>query len=446
MITVKCWRRVLMASVLGAAAGCAGSAFAAVAAGDVDYSFFPYKKDGFPTEATLSAGGQITQENVDKFKSQLDPGTYEIIKKGWYSISVAPTEDFVLHPDYIEQSRHNTDVRIQNGNLANYASGRPFPSRPDEKDPAAGEKILWNFEYGRVWGDLGCLDPWYWHYNNIKTDKNERIIKFDKACFARYAFRSVDTPKPEWEPNPEGVYRGVYLRIEEPFDLKDTQLLIHKYKDDGKQLDGWIYLGFQKRVRRFATGQMTDAFLGSDLMIEDFEGYEGKISDYTWSYKGAVTVLLPMWNHDKVVAAQSKSTYSDQQDSYKYVNFTGRGKCFPDAPWQLRKVYVVEGKPKDANHPISKRVLYFDAQTNEAPISLLYDRKGQWWKWFHIGWTNADEQLASNKGKGADIGDTASLVDVQSEHCTSFYFRGRVDSGLASRALFDVQNMRSSGR
>jgi hypothetical protein len=419
---------------------------AAVTDEDVDYSFSPYKKDGFPKVEGVRPGVVINKDNVESFKQALDPGTFEIVKRGWYEISVAATEDFVLHSEFIAQSRRNTDVKIVNANLANYVNGRPFPYRPDEKDPAAGEKIIWNFQYGRVWGDLGCLEPWYWNYNSIKTNKNERTIKYDRACFARFAFRSTDNPKPEWGPNPNGVYRGIYLRVAEPFDLKDTQLLIHKYKDDTKQFDGWIYLGFQKRVRRFATGQITDAFLGSDIMIEDFEGYEGKVSDYTWAYKGSAVLLMPMWNHNKVVAGQKDFAYTYEPDNYKYINYTGRGKCFPDAPWQLRRVYLVEGRPRDPNHPISKRMLYFDAQINETPISLIYDRKGNWWKWFHIGWPNLDAHLPINKGKGASIGDTASQVDVQAEHCTALSFRGRVDAGLATPALFDVQNMRSSGR
>ena len=33
----------------------------------------------------------------------------------------------------------------------------------------------------------------------------------------------------------------------------------------------------RRRVRRLAVGQITDAFLGTDAMIEDFEGYNGRI-------------------------------------------------------------------------------------------------------------------------------------------------------------------------
>ena len=51
-----------------------------------------------------------------------------------------------------------------------------------------------------------------------------------------------------------------------------------------------LYLGFQRRVRRLAQGQVTDSFLGSDLMIEDFEGYNGRVSDMKWTYKGTKNV------------------------------------------------------------------------------------------------------------------------------------------------------------
>ena len=78
----------------------------------------------------------------------------------------------------------------------------------------------------------------------------------------------------------------------EPQDLKDTQLLIQRNEDDLKLDDAYLYLGFQRRVRRLATGQTTDAFLGSDLMIEDFEGYNGRVSDMKWRYLGSKNIRV----------------------------------------------------------------------------------------------------------------------------------------------------------
>jgi hypothetical protein len=69
--------------------------------------------------------------------------------------------------------------------------------------------------------------------------------------------------------------------------IGNTQLLIQRAEDDLKLDNSWMYLGFQRRVRRLATGQTTDAFLGSDVMIEDFEGYNGRVSDMKWTFKGS---------------------------------------------------------------------------------------------------------------------------------------------------------------
>ncbi|MBI2800288.1 MAG: DUF1329 domain-containing protein [Gammaproteobacteria bacterium] len=411
---------------------------------DIDYSFYPYKQEGFPQIGGAEIGKTINQSNVDLVKDFLDPGTYKFIKDGWWEMRVGAPFEYELHQGYMQASKANKGVGIESGNLTNYVSGRPFPYKPDKSDPLAGEKLLWNFEYGRIWGDLGCLQPWYWEYKDIKTAKIERTLKYDRMCLARFGYRTVDEPKPDWGANPDGIYRGIYLRVESPFDLKNTQLLIHKYKNDTKQLDGWIYLGFQRRVRRFATGQMTDAFLGSDIMVEDFEGYEGQISQYTWEYKGEKTILAPFWKHNDAVAGyQSKFP---GPEGYKYIGYTGKGECFPNAPWSARKVYVVEGKPKDPNHPISKREMYIDAQVNEIPISLIYDRKGEWWKWFHIGHVDNKDHLPINKETGGVVHDSASLIDVQAQHCTTIYFHGVVDPKLTDEKLFNVQNLRSSGR
>ncbi len=427
-----------------------GSVLADVSEQDFDYSFWPFKNGVPETDGITPGKTVINAGNVETYKHVLDPGTYQFLKDGELELSVGKTLDFPMHEKFIDASRKNINVGFdEKGLLTNYINGRPFPFPPRENDPDAGLKLIWNFEYGRTLGDLACLDPWYWEYWNMKTNKLERTIKFDYACFKRYAFKTTDGAIPEDAPNPDQVYRKIYLSIAEPFDLKNTQLLIQKYKDDTHQMDGWLYLGFQRRVRRFPTGQMTDAFLGSDIMIEDFEGFEGQVSDFDWQYQGTQTLLMPMWNHNEAVKGKEvKYTYTEENgEEFKYIPYKGKnGKCFPDAPWQLRKVHVVKGSPKDKNHPLSHRLHFIDSQTNEMPITLIYDRAGNYWKWFHIGWPQIDNHLEINKGKGAMMGDTASFVDVQAKHCTTTHFRTRVDEKLVKDSLFTVQQMRAAGR
>ncbi len=426
-----------------ALAGASLSASAEVTPEAFEYSFHPYKAEGFPQAGGIEVGGTINQSNVELVKDYIDPGNYELIKRGWWEMKVGATFDHELSPVYVEASKKNTDVGIASGNLTNFVNGRPFPYKPDLSDPLAGEKLIWNFEHGRSWGDFGCIQPWFWEYKDMKSGKIERTLKYDKICLIRWGNRAVDDPKPDLDANPAQLYRGIYLRVEAPFDLKDTQLLIHKYKDDTKQMDGWIYLGFQRRVRRFSTAQMTDAFLGSDIMVEDFEGYEGQVFDYTWEYKGEKTIMLPFWNHDEAV--EGKEARYSLPNGFKYVGYTGRGECFTNAPWSLRKVYMVEGKPKDPNHPISKREMYIDAQVNEIPLSLIYDRKGEWWKMFTIGHANPLKHEPENAKTIPVVHDAAVLVDVQAEHCTTLYFHGIVDPKVEKTQIFTVQQLRSSG-
>jgi len=228
----------------------------------------------------------------------------------------------------------------------------------------------------------------------------------------------------------------------EPFDVKNTQLLIHRYEDDLKRDDAWLYLGFQRRVRRLASGQVTDSFLGSDIMIEDFEGYNGRVSDMKWTYKGTRYILLPFYNHND----QELTSEFEDEGGYQYVDFHGKGNCFPKVTYQVRKAYILESEPLDGNHPISKRVHFVDSQTLTLPRTIIYDRAGKYWKSWMIGQAHPDHHLEKNKGSGVSIDDNFGMMDVQAGHCTTGQFKGQIDPSLNPVDKFTVQNLRSAGR
>jgi hypothetical protein len=419
----------------------AAGAVQAATEADVENTFNPYK-GGFPKAAGLNAGTVINKGNVDQFKDVVPAGVYKLLKDGLLEIKVGPTTQFELSKAYIEATRKNlgkTKLGPKNGDIEGYVAGRPFPEEPDAKDARAGEKLAWNYKYGVNWGDGAAISPFYWKYRNMQSGQVEKTIKFN-FHFLNFKHRVKDAPVPEVTPNPSELFRAIYVKALDPQDLKNTQLLIQRYEDDQKLDDAYLYLGFQRRVRRLATGQTTDAFLGSDLMIEDFEGYNGRISDMKWTYKGTKNVILPMWNHNELKLAADMPAESD---GYKYVNFGGQGGCFHEGTWQLRKVYVLEAAPVNANHPVSKRVFYMDAQLgNLNGANEIYDRKGELWKVFMVGKSHPDSHLPINKGSGIGIDDAFSMVDVQSKHCTTGQFKGQVDPKLNPPSMFQVQYMR----
>ncbi len=420
-------------------AGLASAAFAATEA-DVEASFNPYK-NGMPSVAGLAAGTVINKANVEQFKDALAVGIYKMIKEGYYEVKVGATTQFEMNKAYVEATKKNLNTAKlgpNNGDITGFVAGRPFPEEPDLKDPRAGEKLAWNYKYGVNWGDNAAIYPFFWKYRNMETGELERTIMMNMH-FLNFKHRVQDAPVPEIGPNPSDLFRAIYVKVLEPQDLKNTQLLIQRYDDDQKLDDAYLYLGFQRRVRRLATGQTTDAFLGSDLMIEDFEGYNGRVSDMKWTYKGTKNVLLPMWNHNDLKLTDE---FKDR-DGYKYVSFGGKGECFFDGTWQLRKAYVLEATPVNANHPVAKRVFYMDAQLGNLNGAVeVYDRKGELWKVWTVGKSHPDHHLPLNKGTGIGIDDAFSMVDVQSKHCTTGQFKGQVDPKLNPADMFQVQFMR----
>ncbi len=407
----------------------------------VEKSFFPYK-DGTPVVEGLTPGVVINAGNADQFQAAVDPVLLQQIKDGWVEITVGETTDFALHPNYISATEAG-DVTLgaTPGEIQNFVAGRAFPQEPDINDPRAGEKLAWNYQYGYNWGDNAAIYPFYWRYRDLESSKIERQIKFN-FHFLNWKHRVNQAPVPEFEKNPSGLFRSIYVQVLEPFDVKNTQLLIHRYEDDLKRDDAWLYLGFQRRVRRLASGQVTDAFLGSDLMIEDFEGYNGRISDMNWTYKGTQNVMLPFYNHND----QALTSEFDDPEDYGFIDFHGKGDCYANVTWQLRKAFVLESTSVDPNHPISKRVHYVDAQTFTLPRTIIYDRKGEPWKSWYICQAHPDHHLAKNAGTGVSIDDCFSMIDVQAKHCTTGQFKGQVDPELNPTSLFTVQNLRAKGR
>ena len=432
--------RILITGMVGLSQTVAAGSFTEE---DINASFYPYN-DWTPTADGYAPGVVIDQSNADQFEAILDEALFKFVKDGWVTIRTAETTDFPLSEDYVAATRQYAgDVSVlENGTLSNFVAGRAFPQEPQSDDPQAGQKLVWNYQYGFNSGDSETIYPFWWTFRNVNTGKVERQLKFEWH-FINYNHRVTFDPRPAYESNPGEIYRGIYGIVKEPFDLANTQILIHRYQDDTKRDNAWLYVGFQRRVRRLAAGQITDAFLGSDLMIEDFEGYNGRVTDYNWEYAGTRNLLMPFYYHNEMELA---NVPENDPDGYHFIDVEGQGNCFPKVTYQLRKSFTLVGTPKDPNHPIGKRVINLDSQTMTMASLVTYDRKGDMWKWFPIGKAHSDYHLPVNKGKGVALDDYAVVIDIQAGHCTTLQFKSQVTDDVNQPSLFSVQNLRKEGR
>lgn len=388
-------------------------------------------------------GTLLDAASVAGHAEYLDDNLVELIADGAYTLAIAASEPYPVHPAYAAATaRHAGTVQLGSapGELLGYVAGLPFPQALATDDPRAGDKLAWNLRYAYS-GDGGTIRPFYWQYRNLRNGQVERELSFAAASL-RFKHRSVREPLPDLPGNPAGIFNALYLRAMAPPDIRDTQLLIHRLEDDTRQEEGWLYLGTQRRVRRLATGQNTDAFLGSDIMIEDFLGYNGRIMDMHWRLLAVRTVLLPFFRHDELELGER----SGGLDDFRFVAFGGRGGCFPQVTWQFRQAYVLEAVPTLAEHPLSKRLYYVDAETFMPAYGRLYDANGALWKFAIAGYSHPDHHLPVNRGSFVPILDAVTMIDLQAGHCTTLMPRTEVNSGGLEASAFAVQALRAKGR
>jgi len=406
-------------------------------AGDFDFNSAEIQ------EMAPAPGSVIGAESLEQYRQILDPDLADLMAKNWLNITVGEPLSFDPHPNFVAATQHyggQAQLGSEPGQLLNYTAGRPFPGEPSLEDPRAGEKLIWNMRYA-YGGDSGRIPEMYWGYRDMRSQQLERTLTFT-AVGMRFMYRHVVDPVPAVERNPYSVYSAFTLTAEDPGDVSGTKILIFYNSDDNAEEQGWMYVPNLRRVRRIATTTRTDSFLGSDLMIEDFLGYSGRVKDMTWAYKGPTFVLLPMYRYDQQKHADLKARHHD----YQFVDFGGHSGCFPNVSWQLRKAYILEGEPTRSDHPLSKRYFYIDAQTMQPVLGKTYDKAGVLWKMLLGGVAHPDYHIPENKGSGVPLLDSSSAIDLQNQHCTTLQFLHVNNPGDVNQKDFEPSALNETGR
>ena len=423
-------------------AGCAG-AISAVAQEQVETSaeFAPVLNDG--DNPLLQPGTTIGPDNLEQYTGWLDEALADVIRAGDYQLVLGSRLDFPSHPNYMEATvRHagEPDLNSEPGELVNYQAGRPFPAL-DAEDPQAGVKAAWNMRYGYA-PDETETAHFIWRYRDMVKGKLERTLKMYGAIL-RYQHRTSHEPIPALENNPAQLYSAIYLRVNSPQDIRNTQLLIHRAEKDTAPEQAWLYLNTQRRVKRIATGQKTDAFLGSDIMIEDFLGYNGRIMDMEWTLLGSDELLLPMYGHSQLQGLDGQEV---SEGGFRDIVFSGTGECFPQVTWQLRKVYLLQAVPRDKRHPLSRRHYVIDAATFAPVLTRIYDRAGNLWKLGMVALSHSEYHRPDNKAWQGTITDGVSMIDLQARHCTTLNLNSRLATSPLRHKTFNTSYMRQMGR
>jgi len=128
-----------------------------------------------------------------------------------------------------------------------------------------------------------------------------------------------------------------------------------RYDDDRNSDLNFAYIPEMRKVRQINVDPR-ERMMSSDLLNEDFYGFWGYLHEYDWRFLGGATLLAP-------VAVRAATATFEPHHGY------------PGDPWEPRKMLLLEGTPKDPNHPYAKRVLFIDEQMAVPLYVFAYDRQ-----------------------------------------------------------------------
>ena len=143
----------------------------------------------------------------------------------------------------------------------------------------------------------------------------------------------------------EGLSSKSFIYFDTPPDVKDTTFLNWSQEDYQADDDQWIFLPALRKVRRIASGDKENSFMGSDLIYDDMG--------------------------DREV----------EEDTFKLLRVENDNGT---------KMYVVEAIAKKPDYIYSKRIAWINADRWTPEKMDFYDRKGRLLKIMHTNWVEVD--------------------------------------------------------
>jgi len=240
-----------------------------------------------------------------------------------------------------------------------YVSGFPFP-RPSGEFKAQQVIYNWSNRYSYADNMLGYVWPIGFN-KDLKIDSLGRGKMYQLRCKGRLfcePYGWLDERAQE-----RGEMRGYLFAYLAPRDLAGSAFSGLRYLDPDKADVNMIYISGLRRIRRMSGTDTQDNVGGQDVIYDDNEGFDPKISPNRYPY----TYKLIAEREYLVAFTNDGSTYLDSTNQYEWRN----------VQLERRPVYVLELIQQDPSYIYSKRTLCFDKETFYFLNADNYDYKGR---------------------------------------------------------------------
>ena len=301
-------------------------------------------------ELTYDPSKYFSQDSLDLIVGNV--GKYSIDEKGWITETVT-------------------------GKPAKHVLGFPFP-KIDMEDPKAGEKVMQNKVY--TWYLTGAMRITYdllWIGSNL-----ERSLNNMSALTPLQGWPGVEKLK-----NREEFEKLGLTIVTEPVDLKGASSMTWRYMHPGREDSTFAYVPMTRRVRQMSPANRSNALAGSDLCIDDGNGYDGKVQAFEWKLLRKQEALVPYIDESPMPMERTRRGEWASTKQQKILISGYEDKEWQGAPWAVmnyiwikRPVYVVEARAKDPYYNYGLQHLWVDTETYAAFYKIIHDRAGDYWK------------------------------------------------------------------
>ncbi len=318
----------------------------------------------------VKPGDFIGPDNASKVKDLVSPGVYTRIQHGM-SFRIAPTERIDWPPPYKDATeKYAAQVRLDSdhSSILGYVAGQPFPLL-DPNDPDVATKIMWNYYFRPISTD--DFDLRFFDCESVYWGRNHsyRIIEF--FLLGHYAGYN-EMGRTEVEPlpvDPDFKQTGrlgmsALYPVLAPQDIAGEGLLRYRYWAPKRGDDNYLWNPGANRIRRLNDTLLSDNTGAQSYNPDDYECFSGKTTNYNWKFLGERNML---------------ACIDDQQEPPPTCKTDGGASHCP-TNWQMRHLYVIEGKAKPdrlKGDLYSRHVIYIDSEADFGMYQDQYDQQGQ---------------------------------------------------------------------
>jgi hypothetical protein len=372
-----------------------------------------------------ASGVVISDHNLDLIRPFMPPGYVDEFAYKGSSITIQATESYPLFMSYqAATDKYAGQATLgPGGELENYLVGRPFSNEQiaTASPQNAGLMVAWNNihrwqytgykvdELTMTYIDQGGSDNTKkaQRYGIEGEGRIERRVtqKYHRVYLSNLAWLPSSSYRMKVPSAKEKFFKD-YIEFVDPFDVAGMKFVVERAQDAHADDQVNVYSPTERRVRRYSAKERSDSFMGSEVTLDDFEGFAGRVLDYTWEYLGRKKVL-------------------DVIDSDgALLRFGGPYSRAVIDRWQLRDCHVVELKSTWNGHPYKSKIMFIDNQTFDIVNALVFNQEDQLWKIFDamykspkVGETRAENSVVSWRGQSNInlLSNRATLVHAVSE-------------------------------